>query len=155
MKYFDDFEIGEKVVTRGRTVTEADIVNFAAFTGDWHGMHVDAEFAKTTRFGERIAHGMLVLSLSTGLWSPEFVNQWAFVAFYGLDALRFTAPVKINDTLHVEMEVVEKQRKDTHGGTVKFAYSVKNQGDKDVLVATMTLLFSSKDFPERLLRGDR
>lgn len=145
MKYFEDFEVGERIVTRGRTVTEADIVNFAAFTGDWYGLHTDVEFAKKTRFGERIAHGMLVLSLSTGLWSPEYIGQWAFVAFYGLDGLRFTAPVRIDDTLHVEMEVVEKNQKDTRGGTVKFAYSVKNQSGADVLIASMTLLFSAKE----------
>jgi len=143
MKYFEDFVVGEKIVTRARTVTEADIVNFAAFTGDWYPLHVDAEYAKSTRFGERIAHGMLVLSLSTGLWSPEYVVQWAFVAFYGIERLRFTAPVKIGDTLHVEMEVMEKLDKGDAGGVVTFAYLTRNQRNEDVLAASVMLLFAA------------
>lgn len=145
LKYFGDFQLGDCIVTHGRTVTEADIVNFAALTGDWHGLHSDAEYAKATRYGERIAHGMLVVSLSTGLWSPEYVSQWAFVAFYGIDGLRFTAPVKIGDTLHVEMVVTECVPKGERGGVVVFGYTVKNQCGQDVLVAVLKLLIAARD----------
>jgi len=67
MKYFEDFQVGETVVTRARTVTETDIVSFAALTGDWYPLHTDVEYAKKGPFGERIAHGLLVLSIANGL----------------------------------------------------------------------------------------
>ncbi|MBL7208979.1 MAG: MaoC family dehydratase N-terminal domain-containing protein [Dehalococcoidia bacterium] len=144
MKYFEDFQVGNKIVTRGRTVTETDLVNFASFTGDWYPLHTDSEYARKTRFGERIAHGMLTLSLATGLWSPEYTMQWAFVAFYGIDGVRFTAPVKIGDTLRVEFEVIEKQDTDDHNGIVNFEQSVKNQRGEVVLVAMFKLVIAKQ-----------
>ncbi|MBE0479558.1 MAG: MaoC family dehydratase N-terminal domain-containing protein [Dehalococcoidia bacterium] len=144
MKYFDDFAIGDKIVTRARTVTEADVVNFASLTGDFHPLHVDAEYAKSTRFGERIAHGMLVLSVATGLWSPEHLLQWAFIAFYGMERVRFTAPVKLGDTLHVDFEVVEKQDKGNAAGVVNLRQSVMNQRGETVATCLVKLMIGKK-----------
>jgi acyl dehydratase len=144
MEYFEDFQIGEKIITRGRTVTEADIVSFAAFSGDWYPLHTDIEFARKSQFEERIAHGMLVLSLTSGLWSPEYVLRWAFIAFYGMDKVRFVAPTKIGDTLHVEMEVIDKQDKDEHSGIVSWRESIKNQREEDVAVCIMKVLIAKK-----------
>ena len=144
LKHFEDFRVGDKLVTRGRTVTEADIVNFASFTGDFHPLHTDAEFAKTTPFGERIAHGMLTLSLATGLWSPEYTVQWAFVAFFGIEGIRFTAPVKIGDTLHVEFEVTEKQDRNERNGIVDFRQSVINQRGETVSVGIFKLVIAKR-----------
>jgi len=140
MKYYDDFHVGETIITRGRTVTEADIVNFASLTGDFHPMHIDIEFAKKNQFGERIAHGMLVLSLASGLWSPEYIMQWAFIAFYGMDKVRFISPVKINDTLHVELECLSKEEKDNNRGVLNFKHSVINQRDEVVAVCAIKFL---------------
>ncbi len=89
MKYYEDFEVGYVDTTRARTITEADIVNFAAFSGDWYPLHTDVEYAKKGPFGERIAHGMLVLSVAVGLMP---LYEMAIVAFYGMDKVRFTAP---------------------------------------------------------------
>jgi len=86
MIYFDDIQLGEKYVSRGRTITEADIVGFAGLTGDWYELHVNKEVAKNSPFGERIAHGMLVLSIATGLITPY---DKALIAFYGMDKVRF------------------------------------------------------------------
>jgi acyl dehydratase len=102
MLYFEDFKVGDRFVTRARTITEADIVNFAAFSVDWYPLHVDVEYARQTIFGERIAHGMLVLSAASGL-TPLY--DWAIIAFYGMDKLRFMSPTKIGDTIHVEIEI--------------------------------------------------
>jgi acyl dehydratase len=143
MKYLEDFEIGERIVTRGRTVTEADIVNFASLTGDWFPLHVDAEYAKNTQFGERIAHGMLVLSLASGLFSPQYLMGWAFVAFYGMDRVRFVAPTKIGDTLHVELEVVDKEDRGERG-LVSFNERVKNQMGEDVAICTIRLMIAKR-----------
>ena len=79
MKYFDDFKMGEKIVTKGRTITEADIVLFAAFSGDWHQLHTNVEFAKNGPFGERIAHGFLVLSVASGLKDLREWRLWPFM----------------------------------------------------------------------------
>jgi acyl dehydratase len=141
MKYYEDFEIGDVDTTRARTITEADIVNFAAFSGDWYPLHTDVEYAKKGPFGERIAHGMLVLSVAVGLMP---LYEMAIVAFYGMDKVRFTAPTKIGDTIHVELEVIDKQDKGDFSGVVSLKKSVKNQRGEDVAVSTMKVLISKK-----------
>jgi len=144
MKYFDDFQVGEKIVTRARTVTESDIVLFASLTGDWHPLHTDVEYAKKTQFGERIAHGMLVLSLASGLFSPQYLMDVAFIAFYGMDKVRLTAPTKIGDTIHVEVEVISKDDKGEKSGVVNLRQSVKNQRGEDAAVTTSGLLIAKR-----------
>ena len=141
MRYYGDFQVGDVEVTRARTITETDIVNFAAFSGDWYPLHTDIEYAKKGPFGERIAHGMLILSVATGLMP---LYEMAIVAFYGMDKVRFTAPTKIGDTIHVELEVIEKQDKGDLGGVVALKESVKNQNDEDVAVSTMRVLIAKK-----------
>jgi 3-hydroxybutyryl-CoA dehydratase len=131
MLYFEDFKVGDKYVTRARTITEADIVNFAGFSGDWHPLHVDAEYAAKAIFGERIAHGMLVLSVASGLLP---LYDWAIIAFYGIDRLRFLAPTKIGDTLHVELEITDCRAKEI-GGVVVFSQVAINQRDEAVCKA--------------------
>ena len=141
MKYFEDFQVGEKVVTRARTITETDIVSFAALTGDWYPLHTDVEYAKKGPFGERIAHGLLVLSVANGLLP---LYDMAIIAFYGMDKVRFTAPTKIGDTIHVELEVVDKQDKGELGGVVTLKESVKNQRGEPVTLSTMKAFISGK-----------
>lgn len=136
MKYFDDFEMGEKIVTKGRSITESDIVLFSAFSGDWNQLHTDIEYAKEGPFGERIAHGFLVLTVASGLMPLE---EMAILAFYGMDKVRFVGPTKIGDTIHVEMEVLEKQEKGK-SGVVSFKTSIKNQKEEDVAILTMKLV---------------
>jgi len=134
MRYFEDFQVGDKIVTRGRTITEADIVTFSAFSGDWHPLHTDVEYAKKGPFGERIAHGFLVLSVASGLLP---LSEIAIIAFYGIDKLRFVNPVKLLDTIHVEFEAVEKQERDERGGVITFRQTVRNQREEEVAVGTM------------------
>ncbi len=140
MRYFQDFKVGEIIKTRGRTITEADIVNFAAFSGDWYPLHCDVEYAATTPFGERIAHGLLVLSAASGLMP---ITDWAIVAFYGMDRVRFVGPTKIGDTIHLEVEALEAKEKGEMGGVVTFKETVKNQRDEDVAVATIKVFIAS------------
>ncbi len=143
MMYFEDFKVGDRIVTRARTITEADIVNFAAFSGDWYPLHVDAEYARGTVFGERIAHGLLVLSAASGL-TPLY--DWAIIAFYGMDKLRFLAPTKIGDTIHVEIEITSCRRKD-FGGVVTFQQSIVNQRSETVAQAEVKILMDLKEKP--------
>lgn len=129
-KYFEEFEIGREMVTPGRTVTEADIVNFAALTGDTNPMHTDAEYAKTTVFGERVAHGMLGLAYAVGLaWQLGFM-EGTVIAFLGVE-WKFKAPVKIGDTIHVVAKVKQKKElKAAGGGLVTLDGRVLNQRDE-------------------------
>lgn len=111
--YFEDNVLGSRMVTRGRTVTEADVVAFAGISGDWHPLHTDAAFARQGPFGERIAHGMLILAIATGLVP---LDAQTVMAFYGIDKLRFVRPTKLGDTIHVVTEVIEAiPRNDTSG----------------------------------------
>lgn len=141
MRYFEDFNVGEIAVTRARTITETDIVMFAALTGDWYPLHTDAEYSRKGPFGERIAHGMLILSIANGLMP---LYEMAIVAFYGMDRVRFTAPIKIGDTIHVELEVTEKQDKGDIGGVITLKESVKNQRDETVAVSTKRVMLARK-----------
>ena len=141
MKYFEDFEIGEIYNSRSRTITETDIVNFCMFSGDWYYLHADKEKAEQSVFGERIAHGMLVLSATSGLIP---LDVWAIVAFYGMDRVRFLAPTKIGDTLHLEIETLEKQDKGDPGGVVTFKSTVKNQKDEEAAVSILKIFMAKK-----------
>ncbi len=136
-KYFDECEIGETGVTRGRTVTEADIVAFASLSGDWHSLHVDQEYAAQSRFGQRVAHGMLVLSVATGLL--DLLSPYA-VAFYGMTSVEFRRPTFIGDTLRVKWDLAEKQARSDGSGLVTWALLVVKADDEVCARATMTML---------------
>lgn len=140
-KYYDELEVGATWRSRGRTITEADIVMFAALSGDWYSLHTDKEWAAGTRFGQRIAHGLLVLSVCSGFWN---ISPGAVVAFYGIDRLRFTAPTFIGDTIHVEMEVQAKEDRGPDQGLVTFRMEAKNQRGETVLVSTIKMLMGRK-----------
>ncbi|SFR04573.1 MaoC/PaaZ C-terminal domain-containing protein [Desulfoscipio geothermicus] len=135
--YFEDLKIGDRWVSRGRTITEADIVMFAAFSGDWYQLHTDKEWAAQTPFGQRIAHGLLVLSVSSGFWD---LSGGTVQAFYGIDNLRFTGPTFIGDTIHAELEVVGKKEKGPDRGVVSIKQEIKNQRGETVMVAVLQVL---------------
>ena len=130
MIYFEDFQVGQKIETRGRTVTEADVTMFAALSGDWYPLHINEEVAKKSIFGGRIAHGFLVLSIASGFVTPYDV---ALIAFYGMDKVRFTGPTRLGDTIHLVTEVIEIQDKGDLG-VVANQWHIKNQRDEDVAV---------------------
>lgn len=138
-KYFDDIDVGEKVLSRGRTITETDIVNFAMFSADWFSLHTDAEYARKTMFGGRIAHGLLVLSVASGLVAPK---PHYTIAFYGMDRVRFINPTRIGDTIHVEAEVIEKEERNDQSGIVTYRQVVKNQRGEEVVVGIMKVLMA-------------
>ena len=140
MKYFEDFKLGEKEVSRGRTITEADVTMFAALSGDWYPLHVNEEVAKKTIFGGRIAHGFLVLSVASGFVTPY---ETALIAFYGMDKVRFTGPTKLGDTIHLETEVAEVKDKGDFG-VVSSQWHVKNQRNEDVAICLIKVAVSKK-----------
>src|SRR4051812_3111639 len=121
---FDDLAEGTAFATRGRTVTEADVVAFAAQTADWHPQHTDAAWAADSAFGERIAHGMLVLSYAVGLlpFDPERV-----LALRRLGDVVFKRPVHLGDTIHAEAEVTTLVPVGEEAGLVPLGLRVLNQ----------------------------
>jgi acyl dehydratase len=142
--YFDEVEIGQKFVTRGRTITEADLVQFAALTGDYNPMHTNAEYMKTHPMGQRVAHGMLTLSYAVGqIYQLGFMER-TVTAFRGLE-MKFSLPVFIGDTIHVEVIITEKKEMRRVGnGQITAEIKIINQDGKTVQSGTMDLLLAMK-----------
>lgn len=142
--YYEQFEIGAKMVTRGRTVTESDIVQFATLTGDLNPMHTDAEYCKTSFMGQRVAHGMLGISYAIGLLYQLGVLERTALAFRSLE-IKFSAPVLIGDTIRAE--VIVKEKKDAArlgGGLVTMDIRILNQESKVVQKGIVVMLMASQ-----------
>ncbi|HLX44481.1 MAG TPA: MaoC/PaaZ C-terminal domain-containing protein [Bryobacteraceae bacterium] len=142
--YFEDYVIDSVSTSRGRTVTEADIVNFAGLSGDFVELHMNEEYARRGPFGRRIAHGALIFSISTGLMVQIAGDPESIIAFYGVDKLRFVAPVFIGDTIHVSQRILEMQKKNAERGVVAFEITVLKQDQTPVVVYTARLLVKTR-----------
>lgn len=142
---FEALAEGERFETRGRTVTEADVVAFAAQTGDWHPQHSDAEWAAASPFGERIAHGMLVLSFAVGLvpLDPERVLALRRVT----DAV-FKRPVRLGDTIRTRGKVASLTPAGDDAGLVAVALQVVNGDDRLVVRARVELVWKRDEAPQ-------
>ncbi len=143
-RYFEEFAVGDKMTSQGRTITESDIVTFAGLSGDYNPVHTDAEFARAGMFGERIAHGLLVLSIASGLaWQLGFMAGTAD-AFLSLD-WKFAGPTKIGDTLTASAQVAQKRdMPGSGGGMVVFNVEVTNQKGEVVQRGKWSVLVRSK-----------
>lgn len=142
-KYFDELRIGETLITHRRTVTEADVVNFAGISGDFFYAHMDEVAAPTSLFGKRVAHGYFVLSAAAGLFVDPAPGP--VLANYGLEGLRFIKPVFIGDTIHARLTCKQKTAKeDREGqlpqGVVHWDVEVINQDGESVAVYTILTL---------------
>jgi len=126
--YFENFVIGEEILTEGRTVTRTDVVNFAGVSGDFHPLHMDKEFGSKTVFGKNIPHGLCVQAIASG----SIVRTGIFnkiVAFYGIDEWRFTKPVFFGDTIRARIKVENKTEKKL-GGVIDLYIEIINQKDE-------------------------
>ena len=142
-RYFEEFEIGDEVETATRTITETDVMVFAALSGDYNPLHTDAEFAKGTHFGERIAHGLLGLSIASGLTSQLGFVEGTAEAFIGLE-WKFRAPIKFGDTVRVQARVRQKKAMPRlGGGFITFEVKLLNQRDETVQKGAWTVLIKS------------
>jgi acyl dehydratase len=144
--YFDDYRIGEKRRTVGRTITESDIVLHAGQTGDFFPHHMDAAWCATQPFGQRIAHGTLILSIAVGMTAGD-INPVAMS--YGYDRIRFVAPVFIGDTISIEAEITSKRDhpKRSEHGLVDETVTATNQRGDTVLVLTHVYLVERRPSP--------
>jgi 3-hydroxybutyryl-CoA dehydratase len=145
---FDALAVGERFTTPPRSVSEADIAAFAALTGDEHPQHTDAAWATESRFGERIAHGLLVLSFASGLmpFDPDRV-----VALRSVREAVFKAPVRIGDEVHVDGSVAGLREIDDETGLVECRWRVLNQEGKLVVRASIELVWRRVLVPEPVL----
>jgi acyl dehydratase len=144
-QYFEDFEVGQEIVTVGRTVAESDIFTFAGFSGDYNQIHTDAEFSKSTPFGQRVAHGLLGLAIASGLAMRTGILEGTVIAFREINNWKFIAPIFIGDTIHVEMNVAEiKALPRIGGGSVVITLDVKKQSGETVMKGNWTVLVMSK-----------
>jgi acyl dehydratase len=140
-RWWDSFSVGDRYHTESITVTESHVVTWAALTGDWVPLHVDAEYAAATEFGERIAHGPLTLALALGLATRTGIFGNCVLAWLGLDAMRLPLPVRFGDTIHAEVFVRECRPTSKPGrGLVVLDYSVCNQRQEVVMTFASTFL---------------
>lgn len=143
--YFEEFEPGQKIQSAGRTITESDIVAFAGLSGDYTQIHTDAEYSRSTPLGQRIAHGLLGLSIASGLAVQTGVLEGTVIVFREVSEWKFIKPVHIGDTIHVDMEVKEtREIRRVGGGSVTIEMDVRNQHDETVMKGILKFLVASQ-----------
>ena len=139
-KWFEDFELGDTMTTRGRTVDIGDITTFAGLTGDHYQLHTDGAFMESSRFGQRIAHGPLTFSIAGGLIGLSGFYGDAIVALVEITGLKATKPVFAGDTLHVVGSVEVLEASGPKYGTLGVRYSIRNQDGEEVMTFLQTML---------------
>ncbi len=143
-KYFEDFAIGDAVTSGERTITEADILAFADLTGDHNRLHIDPEYARRGPFGRQIAHGLLGLSIASGLLVELGFLDGTLLAFREL-TWKFSQPVFIGDTIHAQATVVElKPVPRLGGGAITFTLDVLNQSGTLIQSGRWMVLVASR-----------
>ena len=143
--YFEEFEVGQRFYSTSRTITESDIVTFAGLSGDYNQIHTDAVYAANTPYGKRIAHGLLVTSIASGLVMRSGLIEGTTLAFREIKNWKFAKPTYIGDTIHVDVDVIAtKALRRLGGGAVDIALAVKNQNDETVMKGTWTVLILSR-----------
>jgi acyl dehydratase len=140
---FNEFEIGARYASQNRTVTETDVVTFAGLSGDFNPLHTDAEFGRSTPFGERIAHGMLIVAMATGMANWTGIFEGTTIALME-QVIRYKGVVRFGDTVHLELEVLEKKpTSKPDRGIVRFAAQVLNQRDELVIDGEWLLMMKA------------
>jgi 3-hydroxybutyryl-CoA dehydratase len=144
--FFEEFEEGQSITSMGRTVTESDVVAFAALSGDWNTIHTDAEYAAGQPFGQRVAHGMLVLSIATGLANRLGFLEETALAFRDIGAWKFSLPVFFGDTVRVRATVTgTKAMPRLGGGLVTLKVEILNQRDEVTQRGTWGVLVKGQE----------
>lgn len=147
--YYEDIDEGDTFTSAGRTVTEADLVNFAGLSGDFNPIHMDATLAGGGDFGERLVHGVLGLAIITGLLDSMGLFRGTMIAMLGIDGWRFTAPIFVGDTLRIRMTIDSKRR--TSGGNrgiLRRRIELLKQGDTVVQEGIITVMIACREASE-------
>jgi len=143
--YFEEFEAGQRITSPGRTVTEADIVAFAGVSGDFNSIHTDAVYCASSMFGQRVAHGLLVMAIASGLSVRTGILEGTVLAFREITDWKFSAPVFIGDTIRTELAVKEKKPMPRlGGGSVSLSVDVLKQDGSKVMGGVWTVIVQNK-----------
>lgn len=142
--FYEDFEVGQTFISGGRTITETDLTMFSMISGDWNPIHADMEFAKKTKFEQRVVHGVLGIAVSTGMMHELGIFHESVIAMLGYKRWEFRLPLFINDTLHLKLTILNKSLgKSGNNGKLERSFRLINQngevvqeGESDVLVLT-------------------
>ena len=142
--YLEDFKPGQVFVSSGRTITEADLTFFSMISGDWNPIHADAEFARQTRYEQRVVHGVLGIAICTGMLHQLGIFEKSVIAMLGLRNWNFLKPILIGDTVHLELHITAiEPGKSGRSGKLGRRFHLINQhgeiaqeGDSEVLVLT-------------------
>ena len=141
-KFFDEWVVGEEYVSPSRTITETDVVMFAAMSGDYNELHTSEEFMRDSQFGRRIVHGLLGLAVSHGLLFRTGLLEGSAIAFLGVDSWKFEAPIFFGDTIRIKVKVAEKRPSKTKPdrGIVKLFLEVIKQDETVVQSGFKTIM---------------
>ena len=143
-KYFEEFTVGDQFISRGRTITETDVVYYAGFSGDYNPIHTDREFASGSVFGERVAHGMLGACVGIGLWCRLGITEGTAMALLESN-WKFKGPIRFGDTIHTVATVLEKKTVSKPGrGIVNVGLDIVNQRGETVQKGVLVLMIRSK-----------
>ena len=142
--HFEDFSAGDIFESQGRTITETDVVTFAALSWDTNPVHTDAELMASSRFNERIAHGILGVSVAMGLASRIGVFESCSVALLGVDDWKFLRPLRIGDTVRCRIEILSTRLSGAgNSGVLERRFELSNQSDEVVQAGNIGLLVST------------
>ena len=145
-KYGDDFKVGDIYTTAAITMTEAHVISWAGLTMDFYPLHMDREYAARSQFGERLVHGPLIFAMSVGLVASAGFAGDSAIAWLGVDNMRMLAPVMIDDTITVTVEVIEQSpTSDPKKGIQVWRYTVSNQRDETVMQHDYKMMFHMRE----------
>jgi acyl dehydratase len=143
--YFEDFEVGQSFESGGRTITETDLTFFSMLSGDWNPIHADAEFAKSTRYGQRVVHGTLGIAIATGMLHELGIFHESAIAMMSINQWKFVAPILVGDTLHLRLEITELDPgKSEQVGRLGRRFVMVNQRDEIVQDGMSDLLIKKR-----------
>jgi len=144
--YFEEFQVGQQIESVGRTITESDIVSFAGLSGDYNQIHTDAEYSKSSFYGQRVVHGLLILSIASGLAMRTGILEGTALAFREINHWKFLKPVFIGDTIRVVLNVIEtKAISRLGGGSIEIEAVVKNQRDEVTMKGVWTVIVAAEE----------
>ena len=145
-KYLDELNVGEEYITPSRTLTETDVVMFAAMSGDYNELHTSEEYMKGSQFGKRLVHGLLGLSVAHGLLFRLGILDGSAIAFLGMDSWQFKAPLFFGDTIHVKVKIAKARasKSKPDRGVVKFYLEILNQDGVVVQCGHKTIMMKRK-----------
>jgi len=151
-----DLSVGQRFETGGRTITEADVVNFAGVSGDFTALHTDVEAAGESEFGERIVHGPLTFAVATGLFLRTGILAGTVQAFLGVDELRFPRPLLMDETVSLVAEVTEARPMESRpdSGLAVFDLTVSDSAGETVLTTDARFMIAREDSREQRAQDD-